>query len=103
MAVALCLSLPPSVCGQDAQAAPAQARQTGPAESLYLQLSSIDLDPSRVFRVREASLDRPSIHITLEDGTIAFTKDVLGRITGGFFAGEGELLLVPPNDVERNQ
>jgi len=101
MAVALCLSLPPSVCGQDAQAAPAQARQPGPAESLYLQLSSIDLDPSRVFRVREASLDRPSIHITLEDGTIAFTKDVLGRITGGFFAGEGELLLVPPNDVER--
>jgi len=78
-----------------------QARPPGPAEALYLQLSSIGLDPSRVFRVREASLDRPSIHITLEDGTIAFTKDSLGRITGGFFAGEGELLLVPPNDVER--
>src|SRR5260370_474821 len=56
---------------------------------------------ARMVRVGGAALDRPSIHISLEDGTIAFTKDVLGRITGGFFAGEGEVLLVPPNDVER--
>jgi hypothetical protein len=54
-----------------------------------------------VFKVRGASLDRPAIHITLEDGTIAFTKDVLGRITGAFFEGDGEVLLIPPNDVER--
>jgi hypothetical protein len=97
----LCLNISPSASAQNTPAAPVQARPPGPAEALYLQLSSIGLDPSRVFRVREASLDRPSIHITLEDGTIAFTKDSLGRITGGFFAGEGELLLVPPNDVER--
>ena len=51
--------------------------------------------------MRDGSLDRPSIHITLEDGTIAFTQDVLGRITGAFFEGDGEVLLVPPNDVER--
>jgi len=101
VALALCLNISPSASAQTAQAAPMQARQPGPAEALYLQLSSIGLDPGRVFRVREASLDRPSIHITLEDGTIAFTKDVLGRITGGFFAGDGELLLVPSNDVER--
>src|SRR6202043_1645117 len=31
----------------------------------------------------------------------AFTKDVLGRITGAFFEGDGEVLLTPPNDVER--
>src|SRR5258706_226278 len=74
---------------------------SGPAESLYLQLSSVGLDPGRVFKVRGASLDRSAIHITLEDGTIAFTKDVLGRITGAFFEGDGEVLLAPPNDVER--
>ncbi|MGA2376787.1 MAG: M1 family aminopeptidase [Candidatus Sulfotelmatobacter sp.] len=84
-----------------AQAAPAQARQPGPAESLYLQLSSVGLDGDRVFKVRDASLGRGAIHITLDDGSIAFTKDVLGRITGAFFEGDGELLLVPPNDVER--
>jgi len=101
MALVVCLHVSLSVGAQNAPTASMQARQPGPAESLYLQLSSINLDPSRVFRVRGASLDRPSIHITLEDGTIVFTKDVLGRITGGFFAGEGEVLLVPPNDVER--
>jgi hypothetical protein len=85
-----------------AVSAPAtQARHPGPAESLYLQLSDVGLDPGRVFKVREASLDRSSVHITLDDGTIAFTKDVMGRITGAFFEGDGEVLLAPPNDVER--
>ena len=85
----------------NAQAAPAQAHHPGPAESLYLQLSSTPLDSARVFQVREASLGRSAIHITLDDGTIAFTKDVLGRITGAFFEGEGEVLLTPPDEVER--
>ncbi len=79
----------------------ALARQPGPAESLYLQLSSVGLDAGRVFKVRGAALDRAAIHITLDDGSIAFTKDVLGRITGAFFEGDGEVLLAPANDVER--
>jgi len=86
-----------------AQTAPAQARKPGPAESLYLQLSNVELDPDRVFKVRDASLDRAGIHITLDDGSIAFSKDVLGRITGAFFEGDGEVLLAPANDVERKQ
>jgi len=101
MAAAVCLSIPSSLRAQNAQAAPAPTRPPGPAEALYLQLSSTGLDASRIFGVRGASLDRPSIHITLEDGTIGFTKDVLGKITGAFFEGDGEVLLVPPNDVER--
>src|SRR5215831_6779229 len=72
-----------------------------PAESLYLQLGQVGLNPSRVYQVRGASLDRPSIHISLEDGTIAFTQDIFGKITGAFFEGEGEILLIPPNEVER--
>ncbi len=85
-------------------AAPSPSGETGqssPARALYLQLNNVGLDPGRVFRVRNSSLDRPAIHITLEDGTIAFTQDVMGRITGAFFEGDGEVLLVPPNDVER--
>ena len=46
-------------------------------------------------------IDRSAIHITLEDGNIAFTQDVMGRITGAFFEGDGEVLLAPPNEVER--
>ncbi len=97
------LTFLPSVYAYANQAPPVQAppHKPGPAESLYLQLSSIGLDTSRVFRVRDGSIDRPAIHISLEDGTIAFTKDVMGKITGAFFEGDGEVLMVPPNEVER--
>ncbi len=72
-----------------------------PAGALYLELGRVGLDPARVYKVRGASLDRSAIHISLDDGTIAFTQDVHGRITGAFFEGEGEVLITPPNDVER--
>ncbi len=71
------------------------------AESLYLQLGQVGLDATRVYEVRDASLDRSAIHISLDGGTIAFTKDVMGRITGAFFEGDGEILLEPPNALER--
>lgn len=78
-----------------------QAPSSGPAESLYLQLGRVGLDPTRVYRVRGAAIDRSAIHMTLEDGTIAFTQDVMGRITGAFFEGDGEILLAPHDEVER--
>lgn len=73
-----------------------------PAESLYLQLHHVGLDKSRVYRVRDLSIDRAAFHITLEDGTIAFTEDVSGRVTGAFFEGDGEVLFVPQDQVERS-
>ncbi|MGB7601012.1 MAG: M1 family aminopeptidase, partial [Candidatus Sulfotelmatobacter sp.] len=101
--LAACLTLLPSVHAYANQTPAVQPppHKAGPAESLYLQFSSIGLDTSRVFRVRDSSIDRPAIHITLEDGTIAFTKDVMGKITGAFFEGDGEVLVVPPSEVER--
>lgn len=72
-----------------------------PAEDLYMQLSHVGLDLARIYKVRDASLDRPAVHISLEDGTLGFTQDVMGRITGAFFEGDGEILLTPPNEVER--
>jgi len=72
-----------------------------PAEALYMQLGQVGLDPDRVYQVRGASLERSAVHITLEDGTIGFTQDIMGRITGAFFEGDGEVLLTPPNEVER--
>ena len=71
------------------------------AETLYLQLRSVGLDKSRVYQVRDVSFDRAAFHITLDDGTIAFTEDVAGRVTGAFFEGDGEVLLIPPDRVER--
>src|SRR5205085_4768215 len=89
------------LCALWTPVAVAQTQPERPAEALYAQLGRVKVDPSRVFKVREASLDRSAIHITLEDGTIAFTEDVMGRVTGAFFEGDGEVLLVPPSEVER--
>ncbi len=71
------------------------------AETLFLQLRGVGLDRSRVYRAREISFDRAAFHISLDDGVIGFTQDVDGCVTGAFFDGEGEILLTPPNQVER--
>jgi Peptidase family M1 domain len=71
------------------------------AGELYQQLSTIGLDKTRVYRIRDAALDRENLHITFQDGKIGFTQDVCGRITGAFFEGDGEVLLRPPQRAER--
>src|SRR5258708_3021901 len=73
----------------------------GPAESLYSKLRLLGLDAGRVYKVREAALQGAALHISLDDGTIAFTEDAGGHITGAFFKGDGEVLLFPPNTTER--
>ena len=89
----------PQTAAGDAK--PAQPPSAGSAEALYNHLRSVGLDAARVYRIRDASLDRAALHITLDDGTIAFTQDVAGHVTGAFFEGDGEVLLIPPNQVER--
>ena len=99
--LAACLAFSAFAAASNMQSAISGAHEPGPAESLYLQLGHVGLDPERVFQIRDASIDRAAIHITLNDGAIAFTKDVLGKTTGAFFVGDGEVLLSPPTDVER--
>src|SRR5258708_30782780 len=89
-------------------AAAAQAQPTGASAQcpqttgeLYARIRSVGLDPQRVYHVRDASIDRPNLHIDLDDGTLAFTEDICGRITGALFEGEGEIRLRPPNQDER--
>jgi hypothetical protein len=84
-----------------AQAVPAIPPNPGVAATLYQQLGNVGLDSSRVFHIRGASIEHPDLHVTFTDGTIAFTQDVLGRVTGAYFEGEGDLLLMPPNRAER--
>jgi Peptidase family M1 domain len=71
------------------------------AEALYSQLQNVGLDKSRVYNIREVTLERAAFHITFDDGTIAFTEDVAGHVTGAFFEGEGEVLLIPNDQAER--
>jgi hypothetical protein len=69
--------------------------------ALYARIRSVELDPQRLYHIRDASIDRPNLHLDLDDGTLAFTEDICGRITGAFFEGEGEVRLRPPNRAER--
>ncbi len=78
------------------------ANEPRPAEALYMRLGGVGLDPARVYHLRDAHLDRPGFYLTLEDGTIGFTKDVLGHVTGALFEGMGEVLVVPPDRAERS-
>ncbi len=71
------------------------------AGNLYVRIRTIGLDPARIYHVRGASIERPGFNLTLEDGTVAFTEDICGRVTGAFFTGDGEILLQPPNRMER--
>jgi len=77
------------------------AERNGPMALLYRELRSVGLNEAKVFHVREAVLDRGELHIYLTDGTIAFTNDVRGRVTGAYFMGEGEVLMRPPDLTER--
>jgi hypothetical protein len=69
--------------------------------SLYARIRSVGLDPKQVYQVRGAGIDRPNLRFDFDDGTLAFTEDICGRITGAFFEGDGEVRLRPPNRVER--
>ena len=79
----------------------ADAEAKDPGQAFYLKLRSVGLDKTKVYKIREASLDRAQLHISLDDGTIAFTESVDGHITGAFYQGYGEVLLMPPNQAER--
>lgn len=73
----------------------------GPGMDLYRRLRTVGLDAQNVYKVRDASISREDVHISLNDGTISFLEPVNGHITGALFQGQGEILLIPPNQVER--
>ena len=74
---------------------------SGPVLPIYRALRNLGLDPQQVYKIREAGIDREDIHLWLNDGVIAFTQAVDGRITGAYFEGDGELLVRPPDRRER--
>src|SRR6185437_9450705 len=76
------------------------AQPTG-AVATYRELLNPTFDLKDVYTIREVSILREDLHISISDGTIAFTRSVDGHVTGAVFEGVGEVLLVPPNRAER--
>ncbi|HEX5434371.1 MAG TPA: M1 family aminopeptidase [Candidatus Angelobacter sp.] len=71
------------------------------ASALYNEILNPVLDPAQVHALREVSIDREDLHISLSDGTIALIRAVDGHITGALFQGQGEVLVIPPDRAER--
>jgi hypothetical protein len=71
------------------------------AVALYGRIGSAGLNPSDVHAIREVSIEREDLHVSLSDGTIAFMHAIDGKITGAVFEGVGEVLLIPPDRAER--
>ncbi len=104
-AVPVVAMLPLALCllagAANAQEASTPRIARAPPEPSTRACIPFGLDEQRVYRIRGASLDRPNLHLVFDDGTLAFTEDICGRVTGALFEGEGEVLLRPPNRVER--
>lgn len=77
------------------------ALTSGPILPLFRALRNVGLDPQAVYKIREAAIDREDVHLWFNDGTIAFTQGIDGRVTGAYFEGEGEVLVRPPDRMER--
>src|SRR6266850_3237661 len=74
----------------------------GPGEILA-QLSKIHLDKKQIYNIRDISLRRDALSITLNRGTIAFLEPIMGKVTGAVFIGSGEVVAIPPDAVEKQQ
>lgn len=81
--------------------AASQPSQQPSGVALYRDILNPVLDPAQVHTVREVSIEREDLHISLSDGTVALIQAVDGRITGAVFEGEGEVLMIPPDRAER--
>jgi hypothetical protein len=85
--------------------APVVAQTSPPAGqdaiALYRELLNPTLSASDVHQVRQVAIDREDLHIVISDGTIGLMRAVDGHVTGAVFEGDGEVLLVPPDRVER--
>ncbi len=81
-------------------AAAQQAAPDSPRELLQ-RLNALRVDGEQVYRVREVSLRRDAARIALDEGKLAFLAALDGRITGAVFTGQGRVIAVPRDPVEK--
>lgn len=70
---------------------------------LFEQFTNLTLDKSKVFYVRDFFISREQAAITLDSGTVYFSKPVMGRYCVAVFSGTGTFSFTPPVKVEQDQ
>src|SRR5579864_3827312 len=76
------------------------------AADLARGIREVDLDPKECYRMHDVQISKDDVHFYFTDGYLIFGKPVGGAPTVAVFtadveAGDGELLLMPPNRSER--
>ncbi len=82
-------------------AATVQAQEQTDPLRLLKQLNEAQLDPARIYFIRDTQITRDRVNIYFNRGFIGFLAPVAGEITGAVFEGDGELLLIPPSPTEK--
>ncbi len=82
-------------------AAPADATQ-----DLLQKIRRNKIDVNAVYRVRELSLTREDVRFYFSEGMLALLEPIAvpgkpGLVTGAIFVGEGETLVMPPDNSEK--
>ncbi len=86
-----------------AAAARAQTPTERKPRELYNALNALGVSPKDVYSVKDLSLHRGALHISLGSGKLAFFSPCDGRVTGAVFAGDGHVLSLVRDPVERFQ
>lgn len=68
---------------------------------LLEQLNDVSIDPSQVYVLHGARITRDRVNFYFNRGFVGFLTPVNGEVTGAVFAGDGEVLLVPPDMAEK--
>ncbi|MGA3166974.1 MAG: M1 family aminopeptidase [Terriglobia bacterium] len=81
----------------------AAGRAEQPSEPLELlkQLNALTLDRTQVYVLQNARITRDRMSLYFNRGFIAFLTKAQGEVTGAVFSGEGEILMIPPNQAEK--
>jgi hypothetical protein len=72
------------------------------ARELLQKLNNLTIDPAQIYVLRDAQITRDRVNFYFNRGFIGFLTPVNGEITGAVFAGDGEVLLMPSDPVEKH-
>ena len=92
---------PVPIAAQSSAPQAAKASGSGDARALYDELNGLVVDPAQVYPVKDLTLSRDVITISLADGTIGFLQALDGRVSGAVFNGHGHVVALPRDAGER--
>src|SRR5262249_4964225 len=67
------------------------------------QLANAHIDKKQIHNIRDITIRRDALSIAFNRGVIAFLEPVMGKVTGAVFIGNGEIVAIPPDAIEKQQ